>query len=150
MPRPPDIGGFDHNAHALRLVTRLEHRYADFDGLNLTWEDARRPGQATTALWPSLSGHRIRTPPAVPGPIAGPSMRAGPCWMWAAGPASRAQVAALADDIAYVNHDIDDGLQCGHVRRSRTLAEAPLAGAHALAVLPPAMANWSWAASSAK
>src|SRR6201996_5339845 len=33
-----DIGGFDHNAHALRLVTRLEHRYADFDGLNLTWE----------------------------------------------------------------------------------------------------------------
>ena len=33
-----DIGGFDHNAHALRLVTKLEHRYADFDGLNLTWE----------------------------------------------------------------------------------------------------------------
>ncbi|HEU4549802.1 MAG TPA: dNTP triphosphohydrolase, partial [Rhizomicrobium sp.] len=33
-----DIGGFDHNAHTLRLVTKLEHRYADFDGLNLTWE----------------------------------------------------------------------------------------------------------------
>ena len=38
MPSTADIGGFDHNAHALRLVTKLEHRYADFDGLNLTWE----------------------------------------------------------------------------------------------------------------
>src|SRR5215475_1690142 len=53
------IGGFDHNAHALRLVTRLEHRYADFDGLNLTWETLE-----------GLVKHNGPLKGAVPGPIA--------------------------------------------------------------------------------
>src|ERR1700754_1116743 len=93
-----DIGGFDHNAHALRLVTKLEHRYADFDGLNLTWETLE-----------GLVKHNGPLAPPVPGPIAGFDAR----WSldldsW---PGMEAQIAALADDIAYVNHDIDDGLR---------------------------------------
>src|ERR1700742_564413 len=54
------IGGFDHNAHALRLVTKLEHRYADFDGLNLTWETLE-----------GLVKHNGPITGNVPGPIAG-------------------------------------------------------------------------------
>src|ERR1700722_17156136 len=87
-----DIGGFDHNAHTLRLVTRLEHRYADFDGLNLTWETLE-----------GLVKHNGPITPPIPGPIAGFDAR----WpldlsRW---PGIEAQIAALADDIAYVNHD---------------------------------------------
>ena len=98
--RARDIGGFDHNAHALRLVTKLEHRYADFDGLNLTWETLE-----------GLVKHN--------GPIKPPcrrrsraSTRAGRSILrtW---PGLEAQIAALADDIAYLNHDIDDGLRAG-------------------------------------
>ena len=95
-----DIGGFDHNAHALRLVTKLEHRYADFDGLNLTWETLE-----------GLVKHNGPLQPPLPGPIASFDKR----WplelsSW---PGLEAQLAALADDIAYVSHDIDDGLRAG-------------------------------------
>ncbi|MEI6282977.1 MAG: dNTP triphosphohydrolase, partial [Alphaproteobacteria bacterium] len=62
-----DIGGFDHNAHALRLVTKLEHRYADFDGLNLTWETLE-----------GLVKHNGPIVPPAPGPIAGFDARGGP------------------------------------------------------------------------
>src|SRR5690242_16090170 len=93
-----EIGGFDHNAHALRLVTKLERRYVDFDGLNLTWETLE-----------GLVKHNgpLADPPA--GPIASFDAR----WplelgSWAG---LEAQLASLADDIAYVNHDIDDGLR---------------------------------------
>jgi dGTPase len=115
-----DIGGFDHNAHALRLVTRLEHRYADFDGLNLTWETLE-----------GLVKHNGPIPPPVPGPIAGFDSR----WpldlsRW---PGIEAQIAALADDIAYVNHDIDDGLRA-KLFSVADLEKAPLAGPHARAV----------------
>jgi dGTPase len=115
-----DIGGFDHNAHALRLVTRLEHRYADFDGLNLTWETLE-----------GLVKHNGPILPPVPGPIAGFDAR----WpldlsTW---PGIEAQVAALADDIAYVNHDLDDGLRAG-LFRVEDLKDAPLAGPHVRAV----------------
>jgi dGTPase len=116
-----DIGGFDHNAHALRLVTKLEHRYADFDGLNLTWETLE-----------GLVKHNGPITGSVPGPIAGFDAR----WRldldrW---PGLEAQVAALADDIAYINHDIDDGLRAG-LFDIGDLAEAPLAGAHVRAVI---------------
>ncbi len=116
-----DIGGFDHNAHALRLVTKLEHRYADFDGLNLTWETLE-----------GLVKHNGPITGAIPGPIAGFDAR----WRldldrW---PGLEAQVAALADDIAYINHDIDDGLRAG-LFDIDDLAEAPLAGSHVRAVL---------------
>jgi dGTPase len=111
-----DIGGFDHNAHALRLVTKLEHRYADFDGLNLTWETLE-----------GLVKHNGPIAPPAPGPIAGFDAR----WPldlsgW---PGLEAQIAALADDIAYVNHDLDDGLRAGLFGIAE-LRDAPLAGPH--------------------
>jgi dGTPase len=114
------IGGFDHNAHALRLVTRLEHRYAEFDGLNLTWETLE-----------GLVKHNGPLARPWPGPIASFDRR----WplelsTW---PSLEAQVAAIADDIAYVNHDIDDGLRAG-LFPVADLAEAPLAGPHTKAV----------------
>jgi dGTPase len=106
--RMRDYGGFDHNAQALRVVTKLERRYAEFDGLNLSWETLE-----------GLVKHN--------GPLTGPDgegLRA---------PLSRsirdfdalfpldlssyasleAQCAAIADDIAYDAHDIDDGLRSG-------------------------------------
>src|SRR5580700_1091730 len=115
-----DIGGFDHNAHALRLVTKLEHRYADFDGLNLTWETLE-----------GLVKHNGPIRGQVPGPIAGFDAR----WPLDLGdwPGLEAQIAALADDIAYINHDIDDGLRAG-IFRIADLADAPLAGPHVRAV----------------
>jgi len=115
-----DIGGFDHNAHALRLVTKLEHRYAEFDGLNLTWETLE-----------GLVKHNGPIKPPVPGPIAGFDAR----WPLDLGswPGLEAQIAALADDIAYVNHDLDDGLRAG-LFQVADLREAPLAGAHVRAV----------------
>ena len=98
-------GGFDHNAQSLRIVTRLERKYAEFDGLNLTWE--------------TLEGLVKHNGPLVAGP-AGPPIPA-PITDYTgdhdleidthAGP--EAQVAALSDDIAYNNHDIDDGLRAG-------------------------------------
>ena len=108
------IGGFDHNAHALRLVTRLEHRYADFDGLNLTWETLE-----------GLVKHNGPLAAPISAPIASFDKR----WplelsTW---PSLEAQIAALSDDIAYVNHDIDDGLRAG-LFAVEDLLEAPLAG----------------------
>jgi dGTPase len=116
-----DIGGFDHNAHALRLVTKLEHRYADFDGLNLTWETLE-----------GLVKHNGPLEPPLPGPIASFDKR----WplelsSW---PGLEAQLAALADDIAYVSHDIDDGLRAG-LFTIADLTASPLAGDHVKGVL---------------
>jgi len=116
-----DIGGFDHNAHALRLVTKLEHRYADFDGLNLTWETLE-----------GLVKHNGPLKEPLPGPIASFDKR----WplelsSW---PGLEAQLAALADDIAYVSHDIDDGLRAGLFTMAE-LIHAPLAGSHVQGVL---------------
>ena len=115
-----DIGGFDHNAHALRLVTKLEHRYADFDGLNLTWE--------------TLEGLVKHNGP-IAGKAAGPILGFDARWSldlmrW---PGLEAQIAALADDIAYVNHDIDDGLRAG-LFSIDDLGGAPLAGPDVRAV----------------
>ena len=116
-----DIGGFDHNAHALRLVTKLEHRYADFDGLNLTWE--------------TLEGLVKHNGPIKPSPCPRRSPASTQRWpldlsTW---PGLEAQIAALADDIAYVTHDIDDGLRAG-LFGIDDLAEAPLAGAPVKAI----------------
>jgi dGTPase len=116
-----DIGGFDHNAHALRLVTKLEHRYADFDGLNLTWETLE-----------GLVKHNGPLQPPLPGPIASFDKR----WLldlstW---PGLEAQLAALADDIAYVSHDIDDGLRAG-LFTIADLTASPLAGDHVKGVV---------------
>ncbi len=113
-----DFGGFDHNAQALALVTRLEHRYADFDGLNLTWETLEG---LIKHNGPLLAHGRARA--NLPAAIAS--------FPWDleleshAGP--EAQIAALSDDIAYVNHDIDDGLRAG-LFAPEDLYDVPLAG----------------------
>jgi dGTPase len=106
------FGGFDHNAQALRVVTRLEHRYANFDGLNLTWETLE-----------GLVKHN--------GPLLGPNGQPTGKYAQRSLPlaileydeqhdldlsshaSAEAQGAAIADDIAYNAHDIDDGLRAG-------------------------------------
>ncbi|HEY1385820.1 MAG TPA: deoxyguanosinetriphosphate triphosphohydrolase [Dongiaceae bacterium] len=117
-------GGFDHNEQTFRIVTLLERRYAAFDGLNLTWE--------------TLEGVVKHNGPLT-GPQASAKAQARPipptilryCDTWDleiggfAGP--EAQVAAISDDIAYNNHDIDDGLRAGLFTLA-DLKDVPLAG----------------------
>jgi dGTPase len=105
-------GGFDHNAQALRLVTALERRYADFDGLNLTWETleglVKHNGPLTNRTGAPSGRYRER---GVPQTILD---FAATCdlqlWSYAS---AEAQIAAISDDIAYDAHDIDDGLRAG-------------------------------------
>src|SRR4029079_5555619 len=101
-------GGFDHNAQSLRIVTRLERRYAEFDGLNLTWETleglVKHNGPLTDA-----SGKGLKAP--VPQGIRDYSELHDLELYRFAG--IEAQCAAIADDIAYNTHDIDDGLRSG-------------------------------------
>ena len=110
-----DAGGFDHNAHSIRLVTKLEAPYPGFDGLNLSWEALE-----------GLAKHN--------GPIPAPS------WALAEAnaafdleldrwPSLEAQVAAVGDDIAYDNHDIDDGLRAGLLDLDE-LIEVPIVKGH--------------------
>ncbi|WP_294283667.1 deoxyguanosinetriphosphate triphosphohydrolase [uncultured Sphingomonas sp.] len=103
-----DAGGFDHNGHTLRTLTHIERPYPRFDGLNLTWEmleglakhngPVRHPGwalrEADAAFSLDLTSHA----------------------------SLEAQVAAIADDIAYDNHDIDDGLRAGLLTLDQLLA----------------------------
>jgi len=138
-----DFGGFDHNAHTLRLVTKLEHRYAAFDGLNLTWETLEglvkhngplvgplRPTRLTgaTATSPASASHAWEADHHSPRPLPAPIKSFNARWPldlknW---PSLEAQCAALADDIAYVNHDIDDGLRA-ELFSIADLSGAPLA-----------------------
>lgn len=105
-------GGFDHNVQALRVVTRLERRYPGFDGLNLTWETLEGLVKHNGPLV-DREGRLLRGEPAavVPSTIAAMS-REVDLWLgsW---PSAEAQAAAIADDIAYDVHDIDDGLRAG-------------------------------------
>ncbi|TCL67276.1 deoxyguanosinetriphosphate triphosphohydrolase [Rhizobium sp. BK251] len=103
-------GGFDHNAQSLRIVTKLERRYAEFDGLNLTWETleglVKHNGPLLRADGQPVHG-------TVPQPILDYSELHD---LELASYASlEAQVAAIADDIAYNTHDIDDGLRSGYL-----------------------------------
>ena len=107
------FGGFDHNAQALKIVTSLERRYAGWDGLNLSWETLeglvkhngplRHPPEAV-ALYDARHPLELDTHAS-----------------------AEAQAAAISDDIAYNNHDLDDGLRAGlfAVEEARTL---PLVG----------------------
>lgn len=97
-------GGFDHNAHTLRLVTKLEQRYAEFDGLNLTWETL----EGIVKHNGPLTGPRSKQQPL---PQAIVEFNAAFDLRLDSFASAEAQVAALADDIAYNNHDIDDGLR---------------------------------------
>ena len=97
-------GGFAHNDQTLRVLTRLEHGYAEFDGLNLTWETLEGTVKHNGPL---VGGGEAPVPPS----IAEYDRRHPLELDTFAGP--EAQVAALADDIAYNNHDLDDGLRAG-------------------------------------
>ena len=108
-------GGFDHNGHTLRLVTALETPYPDFDGLNLTWE--------------TLEGLAKHNGPVVSPKWALAEADAALDLELATWPSLEAQVAALSDDIAYDNHDIDDGLRAG-VLRLDDLLQLPLIARH--------------------
>ena len=100
--------GFDHNAQSLRIVTKLERRYADFDGLNLTWEALEGLVKHNGPLM-TKDGEGIKGP--VPLPIRDYSLIHD---LHLSSHASlEAQVAAISDDIAYNTHDIDDGLRSG-------------------------------------
>jgi dGTPase len=109
-----DFGGFRHNDQTLRVLTKLEHRYAGFDGLNLTWETlegiAKHNGPLRGELTPTLANYVKQHDLEL-----------------ATWPSAEAQVAALADDIAYDNHDTDDGLRAG-LFAIADFAEVPLLG----------------------
>ncbi|HEV2568882.1 deoxyguanosinetriphosphate triphosphohydrolase [Sphingomonas sp.] len=101
-------GGFDHNAHTLRVLMKVEKPYPRFDGLNLSWETLE-----------GLAKHN--------GPVERPSWamaEADAAFPLELGswPSLEAQVAAVADDIAYDNHDIDDGLRAGLLSREQIMA----------------------------
>src|SRR5271156_2514069 len=113
------FGGFSHNDQTLRILTHLERRYAEFDGLNLTWESL----EGTVKHNGPLRGAGIERP--VPPTIAEYDRRHPLALDSFAGP--EAQVAALADDIAYNNHDLDDGLRAG-LFAVADLAGVPLVG----------------------
>ncbi len=112
-----DHGGFDHNAQALRLVTRLERRYARFDGLNLSWEALEGLVKHNGPLLHgdgSPAGRYAKC--GAPKPILDfdAECRASIGALELSEHAGlEAQIAALADDIAYDSHDIDDGLRAG-------------------------------------
>ena len=93
-------GGFDHNAQAIKIVTSLERHYADFDGLNLTWDTlegiAKHNGPVTGDLPYALAEYDAQHDLEL-----------------ATHASAEAQVAALSDDIAYNNHDLHDGLRAG-------------------------------------
>ena len=105
-------GGFDHNAQTLRVVTSLEHRYPDFDGLNLTWESlegiVKHNGPLTGRDGAAVGRYRDH---GIPAGISD-FIRTYDLELWSFA-SLEAQVAAIADDIAYDAHDIDDGLRAG-------------------------------------
>jgi len=117
-------GGFDHNAQTLRVVTVLERRYPTFDGLNLSWETleglVKHNGPLTLRDGTPIGPYRER---ALPHAIAlHGRMQDLELWSFAS---AEAQIAAIADDIAYDAHDIDDGLRAG-LFVLEDLAEVPL------------------------
>lgn len=119
-------GGFDHNAQALRVVTRLERRYAKYDGLNLTWESleglVKHNGPLLDTDRKAIAKYAANGVPKV-------ILEFDEQWpLDLSGHASaEAQAAAIADDIAYNAHDIDDGLRAGLFSIS-DLAEVPFLG----------------------
>ena len=116
-------GGFDHNAQALRIVTRLERHYADFDGLNLTWEAlegiAKHNGPVT--------GPNADKKHDGPLPYALAEVNAAWDLELSTHASAEAQVAAIADDVAYSHHDLHDGLRSGLFTED-DLMELPVTG----------------------
>ena len=120
------FGGFNHNAQTLRVVTVLERRYPDFDGLNLTWETleglVKHNGPLIDRGGAPLARYRRHGVPATILDYA--RLQDLQLWSFAS---AEAQVAAVADDIAYDAHDIDDGLRA-RLFRLDDIAAVPLPG----------------------
>jgi dGTPase len=112
------FGGFDHNVQTFRVVTALEKRYPHFDGLNLTWETLEGVVKHNGPVIDKLSKPSWQ---AIVDYNAGYDLGLD---TWAS---AEAQVAALADDIAYNNHDVDDGVQAGLFNMDE-LEQVPLIG----------------------
>jgi dGTPase len=121
-----DWGGFDHNGQTLAVVTRLERRYANFDGLNLTWETLEGLVKHNGPLTDRTGKPSARyAETGIPSEIAAYDRDQNlELWSYAS---AEAQAAAIADDIAYDAHDIDDGLRAGLFALDE-LAGLPLAG----------------------
>ncbi len=120
------FGGFDHNAQTLRIVTALERRYPNFDGLNLTWETleglVKHNGPLCDRSGAPLGRYRDHGVPATI--LDYDRLQDLQLWSFAG---VEAQIAAFADDIAYDAHDIDDGLRAAlfHID---DIAAVPLPG----------------------
>ena len=112
------FGGFDHNVQTFRVVSKLERRYPRWDGLNLTWETLEGIIKHNGPVTEKLSKPSWK---AVVDFDKGFDLGLG---TWAS---AEAQVAALADDIAYNNHDVDDGVAAG-VFHLKELLDVPLIG----------------------
>jgi len=115
-----DYGGFDHNAQSLRVITLLEAKYADFDGLNLTWETLEGVVKHNGPLLTAPDQEQPRA-------IADYADAGGLDLELDAYASAEAQIASLADDVAYNNHDIDDGLRAG-LFTITDLADVPMVG----------------------
>ncbi|MDB5622571.1 MAG: deoxyguanosinetriphosphate triphosphohydrolase [Devosia sp.] len=119
-------GGFDHNIQALRVVTRLENRYAEHDGLNLTWETLegilKHNGPLTNADGSPFGKYALE---GLPGGID--ELPASADLRLSTFASLEAQAAAVADDIAYNAHDIDDALRAGLLTLD-ALEPVPLVG----------------------
>lgn len=102
-----NYGGFDHNAQSLRIVAKLEQRYAEFDGLNLTWETLEGLVKHNGPLCKKDEENGDVIPLAIRN-----YNQLHDLWLWSHA-SLEAQSAAIADDIAYNTHDIDDGLRSG-------------------------------------
>ena len=113
-------GGFDHNVQTLRIVTRLERRYATFDGLNLTWETLEG---LVKHNGPLLGPHARKTEPVARAILDLDQVFPLDLATFAS---AEAQAAAIADDVAYNSHDIDDGLRAGLFRLDDVRAAVPL------------------------
>jgi dGTPase len=110
-----DYGGFDHNAQAIKIVTMLERHYADFNGLNLTWETLEGLAKHNGPVMGDL-------------PVALADYNAKHDLELTTFASAEAQVAAISDDIAYNNHDLDDGLRAGLFNEEQ-IRELPIIGA---------------------
>jgi len=109
------FGGFDHNAQAIKIVTMLERHYARFNGLNLSWETLE-----------GLAKHNGPVVGTIPGALA--DFNAEFDLELGSYASAEAQVAAISDDIAYNNHDLDDGLRAGLFNEEQ-IRELPIIGA---------------------
>ncbi len=119
------FGGFDHNEQTFRIVTLLERRYAGFDGLNLTWETLEgvvKHNGPLTGPGANAKAQARGLPPTIAEYVRDRQDLELDTW-----PGAEAQVAALADDIAYNNHDVDDGLRA-QLFSIEDLRDVPLVG----------------------